>query len=162
MRLTSSFTGMGSVGGISVIVLWLTFVVSGLFPAGLLEETRQTLGILLPRFSPETTKWFRHETSRKWWRLQKIDLHVDSASAATKSLTNEQRKIAAFEYFRDRLIILKEEYDAHEPQSIKEYWYDYRKPAQWWAFWVAAAVFIFGITQVVEGGIQCYKAYYPS
>jgi len=153
---------MGSVDDISVKVLWLTFVVSGLFPAGLLEETRRTLGILLPRFSPETAKWFRHETSRKWWQLRKRDPHVDLASAATKSLTNEQRKISAFKYFRDRLIVLKEEYDAHEPQSIKEYWYDHRKPAQWWAFWVAVAVFIFGITQVVEGAIQCYKVYHPT
>lgn len=59
-------------------------------------------------------------------------------------------------------MILKEGYDAHEPQNIAQYWYDDRKPAQWWAFWAALAIFVFVVTQVIEGAIQCYKAYHPT
>jgi len=151
-----------AISNISICLLDVTFVFSDLFPDGLLEETRRTLDILLPRFSPETTRWFRSQTRSNWWAFQKTAYHIDQDCATSNILKNEQRRIITFSYFRDRLIVLKEEYDAHTPQNIKECWHDYRKPAQWWAFWVAVFVFIFALSQVVEGAIQCYKAYHPS
>jgi len=135
---------------------------SGLFPDGLFDETRRTLNVLVPLFAPSSTKWFKQEMSAGFFSSGRLRFRPDPAVASSGSMSQEQRKLENFVYFRDRLIILKEEYDAHEPQNVIQYWYDYRKPAQWWAFWIAVLVFIFGITQVIEGAIQCYKAYYPS
>lgn len=100
--------------------------------------------------------------STRFFSSGRLRYRPDPTVALSGCMSQEQRKLENFAYFRDRLIILKEEYDAHEPQNMIQYWYDYRKPAQWWAFWIAVLVFIFGVTQVIEGAIQCYKAYYPS
>ncbi|KIW10602.1 hypothetical protein PV08_11566 [Exophiala spinifera] len=135
---------------------------SGLFPNGLFDETRRTLNILVPLFAPSASKWFKQEMSAGFFSSGRPRYRPDPAVAASGSMSQEQRKLEHFTYFRDRLVILKEEYDAHEPQSVMQYWYDYRKPAQWWTFWIAVLVFIFGVTQVIEGAIQCYKAYHPS
>jgi hypothetical protein len=72
-----------------------------------------------------------------------------------------ERRVDSFEYFREQLAITKEEYDVREPRTFTQYWHDYRRLAQWWAFWVAVTVLTFGVSQV-EGKIQCYKACHSS
>jgi hypothetical protein len=73
----------------------------------------------------------------------------------------EGRNLNKFSYWRDRLIVIKEAYDDHEPRSLLQSWRDDRRPVQWWTFWIAVVVFVLAVIQVVEGGLQTYKAYYP-
>jgi hypothetical protein len=134
--------------------------VSDIFPDELLDETRRTLDVLLPRFNPISTNWFRRQAGTKELLSRPKAPRIDPAVAKSNSLTVAERNTGSFDFFRDRMVILKEEYDAHEPRNLTQYWHDYRKPAQWWALWVAVVVFIFGLSQVIEGAIQCYKAYH--
>lgn len=87
---------------------------------------------------------------------------LDPTASTLLGLRVAERRLEKFKYWRDRLIILKEAYDDHEPQGIVQFWRDDRKSFQWWAFWVALVVFIFAVIQCVEGALQVYKAYHPS
>ena|SRR2546421_10623471 len=135
---------------------------SDIYPQSLLSETRNTLDLLFPIFDQKSKLWFEKQVSKKSARTPGSSGIIDPKAAKSSNLNAAQRNISSFNYFRDRLISLKDEYDSHKPQSLRQRWYDRRNPTQWWAFYIATLVFVFGVAQVVEGAIQCYKAYRPS
>jgi len=59
---------------------------------------------------------------------------IDLKAAKSSNLNAAQRNISSFNYFPDRLISLKDEYDSHKPQYLRQRWYDRRNPTQWWAW----------------------------
>ncbi len=89
-------------------------------------------------------------------------IQLDPKAESSTSLRAGERNMQKFNYWRDRLIILKEAYDEHEPRGLLQHWYDDRRPGRWWAFWIAILIFWFGVIQCIEGAMQVYKAYYPS
>lgn len=132
---------------------------SEIFPDGLVEETLQTLALLLPKYDPATATWFKAQ-------LQLMDYSVDPQAANCKPLELSQRSTTHFRYWGERLAILKNVYDASEPKTVTQWWSDRRRRVQWATFWIAALVLIltvfFGTIQSVEGALQVYKAYHPS
>lgn len=56
-------------------------------------------------------------------------------------------------------------FDAAEPSTMAQWWYDKRKGSQWYTFCVVIVVLIltvfFGIVQSIEGALQVYAAYHP-
>lgn len=130
---------------------------TNVFPAGFVEETLQTLALLLPRHDKRVKKWYTRQS-----RLFKLD----PSAAKGGPLNTQNRQIEKFEYWHDRLVILKEVFDDAEPGTILQWWEDRRKRVQWYTFWVAALVLgltvFFGILQSVEGFLQVWKAYHPS
>lgn len=125
---------------------------SSLFPDGFLSETHRTMSLLLPK---------SEMTVRRWIQAEKSQLGLDSAILACPYLRASERNIRRFEYYRDRLIILKEVFEEHEPRGILQFWRDDRKPVQWWTFWIAIIVFVLTVIGCVEGALQVYKAFNP-
>jgi hypothetical protein len=130
---------------------------SAIFPDGLIEETLYTLKLLLPQYDKKSCKWFRG---------QHMKYFLDGKASVCGHLTTEERQIENFVFWHDRLVILKQVFDEAEPSTIAQWWCDRRRRAQWYTFWVAAMVLgltiFFGMIQCLEGGLQVYKAYYPS
>jgi hypothetical protein len=91
---------------------------------------------------------------------------LDPEMGRCGDLRSDDRQIEKFCYWRDRLIVLKQVFDAAEPKTLSQWWNDRRKGVQWYTFWVAILVLIFtlffGFVQCVEGALQVYKAYHPS
>ncbi|ETI23132.1 hypothetical protein G647_04929 [Cladophialophora carrionii CBS 160.54] len=136
----------------SVLELYQRSKHSTIFPDGFLAETGKTMSLLLPK----------SETSlRKWLLNEKRQLRLDGSVLACPYLRASERNIRCFDYYRERLIILKEVFDEHEPRGIGQFWRDDRKPVQWWTFWIAIVVFVLTLVGCVEGALQVYKAYYP-
>ncbi|KAH6677287.1 hypothetical protein B0J14DRAFT_615536 [Halenospora varia] len=54
------------------------------------------------------------------------------------------RKIQKFEFWHDRLVMLKQAFDEAAPKTVRQWWSDRRKPVY------------------IEGALQVYKAYHPS
>jgi hypothetical protein len=109
----------------------------------LIEETLSTLALLLPSRDQRTRKWFK-EKARQFG--------LDPLVAACGQLPARRRKIEHFNFWRDRLVILKQAFDDSEPDTVSQWWYDDRKKVQWYTFWVAALVLLL---TVVFGAIQC-------
>lgn len=128
---------------------------SPIFPPGLIDETLRTLALLLPMHDRDSVKWFQK---------QHIKLKLDPSAISCGQLKLEERQIAHFKYWHDRLVVIKQFFDESQPRTIKQWWFDDRKRVQW--FWVAIVLVVctvlFGIIQCFEGGWQIYKAYYPS
>lgn len=129
---------------------------STLLPEGLAEETLQTLALLFPMTNPETRKWFENIATTQ---------NIDKKAIRCGRLRIEDRRIKAFKFWHDRLVVLKQLFDEAEPSTISQWWCDRRRRVQWYTFWVAALVLaltvFFGVVQSVEGALQVYKAYHP-
>ena len=128
-----------------------------IFPSGLMEETLQTLALPLPC----------HDTKvKKWYRSQNLRFALDENAIKNPPLKTEDRQLDKFEFWHDRLAILKDVFDDAEPSTIVQWWQDRRRRVQWYTFWVAVLVLIltilFGVIQSIEGGMQVYKTYHPS
>lgn len=128
-----------------------------IFPPALIDETLRTLALLLPEHDRHVEKWFTgHQT--KLQRRRKLPL--DPLARECGQLKVKERQIENFEYWHDRLVILKQVFDEAEPSNIKQWWYDRRRGVQWYTFWVAALVLgltvVFGVIQCVEGALQVY------
>ncbi|PVH68689.1 hypothetical protein DL98DRAFT_564625 [Cadophora sp. DSE1049] len=129
-----------------------------ILPSLLVDETLRTLALLLPEHD-NIEKWFSsHET-----KLQKRrKLPLDPLAHECGQLKVEERQIDKFQYWHDRLVILKQVFDEAEPRNIKQWWRDRRRRVQWYTFWVAAMVLaltvFFGTVQSVEGAMQVWLA----
>ncbi|KFY45317.1 hypothetical protein V494_01007 [Pseudogymnoascus sp. VKM F-4513 (FW-928)] len=130
------------------------------FPKGLVEETIRTLALLLPEHDGDVEKWFYSHESKIEKRGR---LPLDPLARECGQLKAEARQIEHFQYWHDRLVILKQVFDEAEPKSIKQWWRDRRRGVQWYTFWVAALVLaltiIFGLVQCIEGGLQVWLSY---
>lgn len=127
-----------------------------------MEETLQTLALLLPRRDTQVSRWFRQQQN-----LKELQNRVDREAASERRLKAAERQISKFTYWHDRLVILKQAFDESQPKNLRQWWNDRRNPVQWYNFWLAVALIVgltifFGVVSSVEGGIQVYKAYYPS
>lgn len=135
---------------------------SDIIPEEVLEETRKTLSLLLPH----TTKaWFKKQQERlqkKKWYKHDERLHLDPRAGSGEHLRADERSLESFHFWRDRLVVLKETFDDHEPRGIRQFWSDDRNSVQWWTFWIALLVFLIAIVQCIEGALQVYKAYHPA
>ena len=133
---------------------------SGIFPEGFVRETLWTMALLFPGHVGGTTRWFRTQRRKNGGDLDITACYCDDV------LDHDHRAIQNFEFWRDRLTILKQAYDEAEPATIFQWWNDGRKRERWATFWVAMLVLVltvfFGTVQCIEGGIQVYKAYHPS
>ncbi|PLB52137.1 hypothetical protein P170DRAFT_507003 [Aspergillus steynii IBT 23096] len=128
-----------------------------LLPPSLIDETLQTIALLLPR---------EDESVQTWYRKIEKQHTLDPSAIKLPYLKREQRRIENFSFWRERLIILKQCYDESEPRDIRQWWYDRRKGVQWYTFWVAIFVLLltlfFGLVQSIEGALQVYKSYHPT
>ncbi|KAK5207546.1 hypothetical protein LTR41_006590 [Exophiala xenobiotica] len=127
-----------------------------------MEEVKNTFAVLHPRFDRSSQKWFDNQTLRPRGRTAGSSAILDESFAKTTSLKVAERNIRAYNFFRDRLICVKDTYDAHEPETFMQSCRDYRKPARRWGFIIAGLLFVFGMAQVIEGAIQVYKSYHPA
>jgi len=133
---------------------------SSIFPTGLVDETISTLALLLPEHDEDVKEWFQQEqlNVQKQGRFR-----LDPLARECGQLKVSERKIEKFEYYHDRLVILKQVFDEAEPRNITQWWHDRRKKVQWYTFWVAALVLaltiFFGLIQCVEGALQVYLAW---
>ncbi|KAH8586936.1 hypothetical protein B0O99DRAFT_527766 [Bisporella sp. PMI_857] len=129
-------------------------------PAALVEETIRTLALLLPEHDRDVEKWFHaHEVKVE----KRGRLPLDPLARECGQLKAEERQIDRFQYWHDRLVILKQVFDEAEPKNMRQWWRDRRRRVQWYTFWVAALVLaltiVFGLIQCIEGGLQVWLAF---
>lgn len=130
---------------------------SNVLPEELITETLQTISLLFPLCDKATQRWLRKHTNTGY---------VDRALSTSGPLRFDDRQIEKFEYWHDRLIVLKQAFDQSRPSTLSQWWHDRRNGVQWYTFWVAILVLFltifFGLVQSIEGALQVYKAFHPS
>jgi hypothetical protein len=122
-----------------------------IYPEGFINETLQTLTLLFPPGDKKTQRWYANKVEPEDFDHALVQCGV------------MQRRIGEYRYWRDRLVILKEAFDESQPSNFTQWWNDRRDGIQWYTLWVAIGLTLFfGLVQSVEGGLQLYKAYYPT
>ncbi|KAI1176873.1 hypothetical protein F4777DRAFT_544653 [Nemania sp. FL0916] len=129
-----------------------------LFPDGFVNETLRTLSLLLPQNNNNAQMWIKKQ-------LREHNC-LDPLLAECGSLATHERRFADFDYWHNRLVILKQALDDSQPRTLSQWWFDRRNGVQWYTFWVAILVFIvtifFGLVQSLEGALQVYLAFKAS
>ncbi|KAH9208058.1 hypothetical protein DL95DRAFT_428842 [Leptodontidium sp. 2 PMI_412] len=125
-----------------------------LFEPKFINETRRTLALLFPQHNKVTRLWYRKLCPR---------LNLDPEAIRCGHLRAEDRHIEKFEYWHDRLVVLKQVFDESEPRTLEQWWCDRRNGVQRYTFWVAVLVLaltiFFGAVQCVEGGLQVWRGW---
>lgn len=133
-----------------------------------MDETIRTLALLFPQaeFGSTGRLAFTSGPQRKWFqalRQKHKNLVIDPRLVLCGNLKAENRQIERFDFWRDRLVILKQAFDEAKPRTFSQWWHDGRDGVQWSTFWVAILVLIIttflGIVQCVEGALQVYKSF---
>jgi hypothetical protein len=123
-----------------------------ILPQDLLEETLRTIALLFPSADAKCNAWLRRHLKEG-----NIDPNLGSCF-----LEEDGRMVRHFTYWRDRLLLLEEALEQHEPENISQWWYDRRRKNQWYTFWVAVMVLlltlVFGIIQTVTGIMQAWAS----
>ena len=126
-------------------------------PHDLLNETLQTLALLLPRAKGNCKDWFQ--------RVQRRYPDALDARVSDLALLPGGRSQKSYIYWHERLSIIQKAYDESEPKALPQWWNDRRKKVQWYTFWVAILILVltivFGMIQSVTGIMQVYAAYRP-
>ncbi|KAL2833321.1 hypothetical protein BDW59DRAFT_180084 [Aspergillus cavernicola] len=120
------------------------------FPDGLVDETLATLSLLFPQGDRNTEKWYNKQES------------PDELDHEVQECGSPQRRIDKYNYWHDRLVILKEAFDETRPSTLSQWWNDRREGTQWYTLWVAILLtLLFGLIQSIVGALQLYKTYNP-
>ena len=123
------------------------------YPKDFLDETLRTISLLLPPVLGDPSPWFRKE---------QIKNKLDGNVGVGRRLNSSERQITQFQYWRDRLVLLKRTFDEAEPRTISQLYHDDRKKTQWFTFWVAVLVFLmtvfFGVIQSTASIVQAWAS----
>jgi len=119
------------------------------FPTDLIQETLQTLALLLPELDPATKTWYAQQSTRRHSKraTKTPPPPLDPLARENGQLKASARQISKFPYWSERLTVLKQVFDEAEPTGVQQWWWDRRRRVQWYTFWVTT------------GADQCYSIY---
>lgn len=85
--------------------------------------------------------------------------------AGNQTLKHQGRLPKSYNYWGERLSIIKDAFDETEPTTIYQWWFDRRKGVQRWTFWLTATALLLavslGFAQTFIGAYQIYLVYHP-
>ncbi|KAK4139629.1 uncharacterized protein C8A04DRAFT_40552 [Dichotomopilus funicola] len=123
---------------------------NNLLPPGLLDETVETLNLLIPQGNPPCNVWISKEVSR---------LGLDPQ---LQYRTTTNRSTRAYSYWQGRLLDLSDAFDKTKPTGPIQWWHDRRDMGQWWNYWLVVVgitlTLLFGLIQSITGILQVVGA----
>lgn len=131
------------------------------FPLGLVEETIKSLCLMCPGEDIQVNKWLQKERPACRDKPE-LDAGLCSLHESRYKLGIAGRRVELFDFWRDRIFLIKEVFDERKPRKFIHFWRDYRRPTEWWAFWIALTAFVLSLVACIEGAMQVYKAYHPT
>jgi hypothetical protein len=142
----------------------LLIVYSSMFPDGLIEETLDTLTLLLPGDDAKTKRWLMDD-----FAMHPLQTCMDPGLLrCTQFKKNDaSRRLEHYRFWGERLELLREAVEEATPltRAVLKALKDRKKSDHWLNSWVAIVAIgltlFFGLVQSIEGAIQVYKAYHP-
>ncbi|KAL2125433.1 hypothetical protein VTJ04DRAFT_1798 [Mycothermus thermophilus] len=117
-----------------------------ILPDGLIEETLQTLDLLIPLDNKNCVRWITRKVE---------DERVDHELRWRRKV---ERDPEAYYYWLERLLKLSDAFEKTRPKSPMGWYYDRRDMGQWWNYWLVfltlALTVLFGLVQSVTGLLQ--------
>ncbi|KAF2188447.1 hypothetical protein K469DRAFT_703042 [Zopfia rhizophila CBS 207.26] len=124
----------------------------GLFSPNFIDETLDTINLVLPISSPDCNAWVGRATRNS---------SVDPNLSVRKALN-----LGNFFCWGHRLSRLSSIFKQSSPSTVAQFWFDRRDMSKWWGFWlVAITVFLtvlFGLIQSVAGIMQVVVTMRPA
>lgn len=135
-----------------------------MFPAGFVEETLDTLTLLLPGKDRKTRRWLENEFAN-----HPLQICTDRGLLQCGYFKpgHPKRCLKHYRFWGERLDALRDAVEEATPPSkaLLKALKDRKKGDTWLNSWVAIVAIgltlFFGLVQSIEGAIQVYKAYHP-
>jgi hypothetical protein len=135
-----------------------------MYPDGFVEETLDTLTLLLPDTDGKTKRWLENE-----FATHALQICMDRGLMRCGHFKSGHlsRRVERYQFWRDRLESLREAVEEATPPSkaLLKALRDRKKGDRWLNSWAAIVAIgltlFFGLVQSIEGAIQVYKAYHP-
>lgn len=120
----------------------------------MLKEAIDTLQLLFPTDNNDLKTWYKDLAPEQG---------LDTILATYGYLRTGNRNPEHFNYWYDRLMILKQVFDESQPKTLRQYWYDRRNGPQWWGFLNAMIMLtltlmtiLIGLVQIGEAAVQMW------
>ncbi|CAO2652016.1 Nn.00g002990.m01.CDS01 [Neocucurbitaria sp. VM-36] len=134
-----------------------------IFPVGFIDETMDTLTLLFPDTDRKAKRWLECD-----FQVHPLLTHMDRGLLRCGHFRagHPSRRLERFQFWRDRLGMLREAVDEATPPSkaLLRALRDRKKGDRWLNSWVAIVAIgltlFFGLVQSIEGAIQVFKAYH--
>ncbi|KAL9094315.1 MAG: hypothetical protein Q9165_003456 [Trypethelium subeluteriae] len=133
------------------------------YPDSFLQETLNSISLLLPTSIIECSSWLKSRSRhsrpfqlphRRRWRYQ-----IDST---LRYLPSAPREVAAYSYWKERLLVIEEAFEEHEPATLSQWYHDQRKKAQNYFFWIGVwglvLTTLFGFVSMVASIVQAWAS----
>jgi hypothetical protein len=135
-----------------------------MFPDGFIEETLDTLTLLLPDTDRKIKRWLKTD-----FQTHPLQMCMDRGLLKCGHFKpgHPSRRVEHYRFWRDRLEALRDAVEEATPPSkaLLKALRDRKKGDRWLNSWVAIVAIgltlFFGLVQSIEGAIQVYKAYHP-
>ncbi|KAF2794174.1 hypothetical protein K505DRAFT_242738 [Melanomma pulvis-pyrius CBS 109.77] len=129
------------------------------FPDNLIQETLDTLSLLFPHSDGKTRALFDKQRSLF------AEAGLDRKLVECGDLKAEDRNLNHFNFWRDRIEVLKDAFEESSPtRATLKVLRDRKNGGNWLNSWAAivaiALTLFFGLVQSIEGAIQVYQLYH--
>ncbi|KAL2125430.1 hypothetical protein VTJ04DRAFT_1795 [Mycothermus thermophilus] len=115
-------------------------------PQEFIEETLETISLLIPLGHTACNRWLDTEIVRR------------GLDPMLRFRSNASRRKMAYSYWREQLLELSDTFDKAKPQNPVQWWHDRRDMGQWWNYWLLfiglALAVLFGLIQTVMSVLQ--------
>jgi hypothetical protein len=125
-------------------------------PSNLATETLHTLALLLPRNDDKVQEWYKQEQTSM---LKNNLCQLDSSASQCDLLPGFAGRMEYYKHWGQRLEYLISVYSNHEPQTMKQWVRDKRRPAQRTNFWIAVAAFVLALSSLALTAMQTWASF---
>lgn len=116
-----------------------------LISRAILAETQQTLALLFPQSDKDLVSWYKREASQH---------DLDQRLLKLPTLELQQRQIDCFDFWRDRLVMLKTCYNEAQPLKPKQLFYDRRDGPRFFQVVNNVAILMLTLVTIAFGAAQ--------
>ncbi|KAI9675989.1 MAG: hypothetical protein M1822_008375 [Bathelium mastoideum] len=133
------------------------------YPDSFLQETLNSISLLLPSSIIECNTWLKsrshHSRPSQFPHRRRRRHQIDST---LRYLPSAPREVDAYSHWKERLLVIEEAFEEHEPATLSQWYHDQRKKAQSYFFWIGVwglvLTTLFGFVSMVASIVQAWAS----
>ncbi|UQC84432.1 uncharacterized protein CLUP02_09929 [Colletotrichum lupini] len=120
-----------------------------------LDETIQTLALLLPRNDAKSLKWFKTYCEKFQRSLPSPELNGIDPKAGLL-LPVGSKRAEDYNYWLSRLMTLEKEYENYSPRTLRQFMRARRRYRDWTIYWVTVTALLLALISTAAGIVSAF------
>lgn len=120
-----------------------------------MDETIQTLALLLPRNDAKSLKWFKTYCEKFQRSLPSPELNgIDPKAGLLLPVGSKRAK--DYNYWLSRLMVLEKEYENYSPRTLRQFMRARRRYRDWTIYWVTVTALLLTLISTAAGIVSAF------